>query len=165
MSEPLEIACADESDLDGIMELQAENQPDRGGTLSGSIPRERLRGRLAAMPVIVARRAGRVVGFLVSSAPTAELDIPIVRAMLAAYPGGPGAYVYGPVVVAGSERGKGLAQAMFTRLRALLPGREGILFIRCDNLASLRAHEKMGMREVASFTHDGIGFAVFAYFG
>ena len=120
---------------------------------------------LAAMPVIVARRAGRVVGFLVSSAPTAELDIPIVRAMLAAYPGGPGAYVYGPVVVAGSERGKGLAQAMFTRLRALLPGREGILFIRCDNLASLRAHEKMGMREVASFTHDGIGFAVFAYFG
>ena len=54
---------------------------------------------------------------------------------------------------------------MFTRLRALLPGREGILFIRCDNVASLRAHEKMGMREVASFTHDGIGFAVFAYFG
>jgi hypothetical protein len=28
------------------------------------------------------------------------------------------------------ERGKGLAQAMFEELRRLLPGREGILFIR-----------------------------------
>jgi hypothetical protein len=36
---------------------------------------------------------------------------------------------------------------MFAELRELLPGREGILFIRTDNVVSLRAHQKMGMRQ------------------
>jgi hypothetical protein len=40
-------------------------------------------------------------------------------------------------------------------LRALLPGREGVLFIRSDNAASLQAHAKMGMRQLAAFQHDG----------
>jgi predicted GNAT superfamily acetyltransferase len=165
VNEPVEIARAEAGDLDGMLSLQAENRADRGGALSGSIPRERLSGLMAAMPIIVARRGGRVVGFLVTSAPSAEMGIPIVGAMLAAYPGAAGAYVYGPIVVAAAERGKGLAQAMFAQLRSLLPGREGILFIRRDNLASLRAHAKMGMREVASFTQGGADFTVFAYIG
>jgi predicted GNAT superfamily acetyltransferase len=165
VNEPLEIVRAGAGDLDGMLALQAENQADRGGTLSGGISRERLSGLMAAMPVIVARRGGRVVGFLVTSEPAAEMGIPIVRTMLAAYPGAAGAYVYGPIVVAAAERGKGLAQAMFAQLRSLLPGREGILFIRRDNVASLRAHAKMGMREVASFTQGGANFAVFAYIG
>jgi predicted GNAT family acetyltransferase len=60
-------------------------------------------------------------------------------------------------------RGRGLAGAMFTALRARPPGREGVLFIRRDNAASLRAHEKMGMQEVARFTHEGVEMAVLAY--
>jgi hypothetical protein len=32
---------------------------------------------------------------------------------------------------------------MFVALRALLPGREGILFIRLDNVASRNAHARM----------------------
>jgi hypothetical protein len=68
-------------------------------------------------------------------------------------------------VVAAAERGKGLAQAMFARLRSLLPGGEGILFIRRDNAASLHVHTKIGMREVASFTQGGADFAIFAYIG
>jgi hypothetical protein len=54
---------------------------------------------------------------------------------------------------------------MFAALRARLPGREGVLFIRRDNAASLRAHEKMGMREVAGFAHGGAEMAVLAYVG
>lgn len=92
-------------------------------------------------------------------------DIPVIRAMLAAYPGTADAYVYGPICVSVEERGKGLAQAMFEELRRLQPGREGILFIRRDNTASLRAHAKMGMREVAEFEFGGNQFAVFSYFG
>jgi formylglycine-generating enzyme required for sulfatase activity len=45
----------------------------------------------------------------------------------------------------------------------ILPGREGILFIRTDNIASLRAHQKMGMREGATFEHDGVAFLALAY--
>jgi hypothetical protein len=45
----------------------------------------------------------------------------------------------------------------------LLPGREGILFIRRDNPASLRAHAKMGMQEVAGFVFNANDYVVLSY--
>jgi L-amino acid N-acyltransferase YncA len=54
---------------------------------------------------------------------------------------------------------------MFAELRARLPDREGVAFIRRDNTTSLLAHKKMGMQEVAEFTHDGLVFVVVAYGG
>ncbi|WP_162874466.1 hypothetical protein [Pseudomonas viridiflava] len=36
------IGRADESDLDGILELQAANQITQGGSLSASLPRSRV---------------------------------------------------------------------------------------------------------------------------
>ncbi len=160
-----DIGLATEADLDGIVALQAANQRDRGGTLSGSLPRARIAEMMRETPVIVARRGGRVVAFLMTGTRGMSADVPLVGAMFAAYPGAADAYVYGPVCVAAAERGQGLAQAMFAELRRLAPGREGILFIRRDNSASLRAHHKMGMREVSSFSHDGREFAVLSYIG
>ena len=62
--------------------------------------------------------------------------------MLDTYPGTDTSYLYSRASVDMEERGKGLAQAMFEELRGLLPGREGILFIRRDNTASFgRARE------------------------
>lgn len=152
-------------DIDGILDLLARNQPDRGGTLSASFTRPQLAAMIAAMPVIAARRGGNVIGFLLVYAPRPDESPPIIRAMLAAYPGGPDAYVYGPICVDAAERGKGIAQAMFAELRRLLPGREGILLIRRDNPASLRAHAKMGVREVGSFAFNGRDHVVLAYVG
>jgi L-amino acid N-acyltransferase YncA len=105
------------------------------------------------------------VGYLVSSPITAHTDVPVVQTMLSVYRGAPDAYVYGPICVEEAERGRGLAAAMFAELRAQLPDREGILFIRRDNPASLRAHARMGIREVAAFTHGGASFAVLSYIG
>lgn len=160
-----DIGRASEADLDGIVELQAANQPERGGTLSASLPRSRIAEMMREMPLIVARCGDRITGFLMTSTRAMNTDVPIISAMLAAYPGTPDAYVYGPVCVSVEERGKGLAQAMFSELRRLAPAREGILFIRRDNSASLRAHAKMGMREVASFVFGGNDFAVLSYLG
>jgi predicted GNAT superfamily acetyltransferase len=117
------------------------------------------------MPMIVARRGNQITGYLMTSSRAMNADVPIISAMLAAYPGTDDAYVYGPICVSSAERGKGLAQAMFAELRRLEPAREGILFIRRDNAASLRAHSKMGMSEIAEFEFGGIKLAVFAYFG
>ncbi|MDE2343529.1 MAG: N-acetyltransferase [Betaproteobacteria bacterium] len=58
-----------------------------------------------------------------------------------------------------------MAQFLFNEVKRLLPGREGILFIRSDNPASLRAHEKMGMAEVASFGFNGQDHVVLSYWG
>ena len=121
----MDISRATEIDLDGIMELQTANQPERGGTLSASLPRSRISKMMRAMPLIVARCSGRIT----------------------------------------EERGKGLAQAMFAELQRLLPEREGILFIRRDNSASLRAHAKMGMHEVAGFVFDGNDYVALSYVG
>lgn len=159
------VGRATEADLDGIMELQAANQPERGGMLSANLSRSRVAEMMVGRPLIVARRSDRVVAFLLTSTREMNDDVPIIRAMLDAYPGTADAYVYGPICVKEEERGKGLAQAMFTELRRLELGREGILFIRRDNPASLRAHTRMGMREVARFVFGGIEHAVLSYVG
>ncbi|HEY4260273.1 MAG TPA: GNAT family N-acetyltransferase [Schlesneria sp.] len=161
----VEVGRAIEGDLDGIVELQAANQADRGGMLSASISRVRIADMMREMPLIVARRDGRIVGFLMTGSRAMAADVPMVNAMLAAYPGTSDAYVYGPICVAAEERGNGLAQAMFAELRRCLPGREGILFIRRDNVASLRAHQKMGMNEVGGFVFAESEFSILSYVG
>jgi predicted GNAT superfamily acetyltransferase len=161
----LTVDRATEADLDGILDLQAANQLKRGGSLSVEFPRSHVAEVMREMPLIVARRNRRVVGFLMASTRQMNADVPIIRAMLDAYPGTPEAYVYGPVCVSEDERGKGLAQVMFSELRRLVPGREGVLFIRRDNVASLRAHMKMGMREVSGFAFNGIDHVVLSYSG
>ena len=159
------VSRADIADMDGILELQAANQTVRGGALAASLTGERLAKMMQDMPLIVARRDGRITGFLLTTSREVNADIPIVKAMFNAYHGAPDAYVYGPICVGEQERGKGLAQIMFAELRRLEPGREGVLFIRNDNEASLRAHLKMGMKKVASFEFNSFAYAVFCYIG
>lgn len=161
----LDIRVATPTDIAGILTLQEENQPERGGTLSARLPRLWFEAALDDLPIIVARRDARVVGYLVSASRAAVAGVPVIAAMLLAYPGAPDAYVYGPICVAAMERGQGIAEAMFAALRGLLPGREGILFIRTDNTASLRAHTRMGMRQVVTFEHAGVDYGAFAYIG
>lgn len=161
----MEIGVANESEIDGIVTLQEANQPERGGTLSARFSREKILAMMQDLPLLVAREQGRVVAFLMTSSKTLNADVAIIQAMLAAYPGAADAYVYGPICVTAEARGKGVAQALFCEVKRLLPGREGILFIRSDNPASLRAHEKMGMAEVATFGFNGQDHAVLSYWG
>jgi len=112
------------------------------------------------MPIIVARRAEALVGYLVSSSRDATRHIPLSEAKYRAYPALPDAYNSGPLCVAASERGRGLAARLFQAMRAKLPGREAVCFIRRDNLSSRALHRKLGFREVAEFTHFGIDYLV-----
>ncbi|MGU7811568.1 N-acetyltransferase family protein [Burkholderia sp. AW49-1] len=161
----VDVGRATDADLNGIMALQAENQTERGGLLAAELPPSRVVEMMLSMPLIVARRAGRIVGFLMTTTREMNSDLPVVQAMFAAYYGASDAYVYGPICVDESERGKGLAQAMFAELRRLEPGREGVLFIRQNNSASIRAHERMGMRQVAEFRLQADNFLVFSFVG
>lgn len=159
----ISIAC--EADVPGIHALMMENLAARGGSLSASFSPEQIVAMLRAMPMVIARHEGEVIGFLMTSTCAGSQEVPILRAMLEAYPGRDDAYVYGPICVAAGRRGQGLAQAMFAELRRQLPGREGILFVRRDNAASLRAHARMNLQEVACFTFRDSEHAVFAYIG
>ena len=105
------------------------------------------------------------MGYLVSCDFAEQAHVPLVQAMLKVYPGTPGAFNYGPFCVSESERKRGLAGAMFAALRARLPERETVAFIRADNTPSLRAHGRMGMQQVAEFIHDSVEFVVVAFGG
>jgi len=70
------------------------------------------------MPIIVARRSDLVTGYLLTTSRAMNADIPIVQVMFTAYQGSPDAYIYGPICVGEGERGKGLAQSMFAKLRS-----------------------------------------------
>ena len=164
-SSDYEIALATRADIAGILDLQEQNLREQGGTLSVRFSREWFESALADMPVLVARKAGQVVGYLVSSSPAAQGHVPIIQAMLRAYPGAPDAYLYGPICVAESERGQNLPAALMSALGERLPGREGITFIRRDNTRSVRAHAKIGMREVAELTHGDAAIVVVVYPG
>ena len=157
-----DIGLATKEDIPGILELQDANQLDRGGMLSARVPRDRFEAALLDLPLIVARRQGRIVGYLMSFSIGTQTS-PMIQAMLNAYAGDPTAYIYGPICVAEDVRGQGLAAALFAALRSHVPGRECISFVRADNASSLRAHAKMGMRTVADFTHDAVDYVVVAY--
>jgi predicted GNAT superfamily acetyltransferase len=161
----MDIDIAVESDVQRILALQDANQPERGGTLSACFSRAKIVAMMHDMPLLVARQHGQVVGFLMTSSKKMNTDILIIQAMLTAYPGSEEAYVYGPVCVAAEARGKGVAQALFAELKRMMPGREGILFIRRDNPASLKTHAKMGMNERATFTFNGREHVVLSYWG
>jgi predicted GNAT superfamily acetyltransferase len=150
-----DIAVATSDDLPGILALQDANQPDRGGILSARFPQDWILAAIAKGRVIVARRDAEIAGYVFSGELASQANVPVVQAMLRAYAPPPNAFLYGPVCVAQSERGQGLAGALFDELRARFAGRDCITFIRRDNLASRQAHAKMGMTEVAAFTHDG----------
>src|SRR4051794_22291035 len=158
-----EIAPAEFDDIIGILDLQAENLPERGGVLSVRLSFEWFDTARAEMPLIVASHDGRVVGYLVASSVKSQAHIPIVQGMLRAYPGDPDSYIYGPICVAANERGQGLPTRMFAAQRARMGGRPCFTFIRRDNTVSLRAHAKIGFREVAGYSHDGIAQVILAY--
>jgi predicted GNAT superfamily acetyltransferase len=157
------IALATAGDIADILALQEENQPEHGGALSARLSRQWFEDALSDMPVIVARRDGRLAGYLVASSIASQSCVPIVQTMLRTYPSDPDSYIYGPVCVSSADRGHGIPGKLFAAQRAQVGDRSCVTFIRADNAISLRAHAKLEMREVARFTHDSVALVVVAY--
>ncbi|QIG93270.1 MULTISPECIES: GNAT family N-acetyltransferase [unclassified Bradyrhizobium] len=152
---------ATSSDAEAVSALLTANSGDRGGMLLGQWPRDAIETHIASGQsiVIAIDEAGRLLGALLTSEKGFD-EAPPVQAMLQAWPGRPDAYVYGPVCISQDARGLGVLEALYARLQANFPGREAILFIRDDNPRSLKAHLRLGMREVARYDFNGKVFVV-----
>ena len=157
-----DLSVATSGDVPEILALQDENQISKGGALSVQFPAAWFETTVQEMPIIIARRRGQLVGYLVSSAPERTKDYALGQAKFTAYPAKAGAYNSGPLCVEASERGRGLAERLFELQGLLLRGREGVGFIRKDNAASRAAHAKYGFSEVAEFTYHTIEYLVVA---
>jgi L-amino acid N-acyltransferase YncA len=161
LTHAISIAIAD--DIEEILALQSENQISRGGALSIEFPRAWFERAVRDLPIMIARREGRLVGFLVSSSREATRHLALIEAKYLAYAMvAPDAYNSGPLCVAASERGSGLAAVLFEAQRIRMGAREGVAFIRCDNAASRAAHAKNGFREMAEFSFAGVSYVTVA---
>lgn len=163
MRSDYEIALATPEDIAGILALQERNLHGSGGSLSVRHAAAWFERAMQEMPLVVGRCDGAVVGYVVATSLAAHMHIPIVQAMIAKFPPPPDCFIQGPVCVAASERGKGLVGLMFAEMRAHLPGRAAITFIRSDNAASLRAHAKMGICQLGEFDYGGERYTAAAY--
>src|SRR5262249_15835020 len=90
-----EIALATRDDIAGVLNLQEQNLLGRGGLLSVRLPGAFIEAALDDLPQIVARRDGKIVGYLLAGSRGIQAHTPIVQAMFRAYPGSHDAYVYG----------------------------------------------------------------------
>ena len=160
-----QITLATPKDIPDIIALQDPNVIDRGGGLSVRQTADWFNRSMQEMPIIVARRDGKLVGYVLSTSLAAKSHVPIVQAMLRSFPAPPDCYLYGPVCVDEAERGRGLAGMMFAALRASLPRRPAMTFIRADNSSSLRAHRKMGMRELGTFLSEDVPHIALSFTG
>ena len=154
------IGPASRNDIPALLELQNANQVGTGGALSVQFSSEWFERSMDEMPIMVAERDGMLVGYLVSSSRTATRHLALTEAKYRAYSASPDAYNSGPLCVAASERGRGLAPRLFHAMRAHLPGREAVTFIRRDNLSSRALHRKLAFREVATFTYSSVDYLV-----
>jgi L-amino acid N-acyltransferase YncA len=157
------LSVATDEDVPEILALQAANQISRGGALSVEFSAEWFARAVKDMPVVVARRDGLLVGYLISSSQAATAHLPLNQAKFGAYPATPDAYNSGPLCIAAGERGRGLVSKLFEAQRSHLGDREGVAFVRQDNAVSRAVHAKHGFREVATFSHGGAAYVVVAY--
>ena len=159
------ISTATPDDIPDILVLQSENQVSRGGALSVEFPTQWFAEAIKDLPIVIARRDDRLVGYLVSSSQAATQHLALPQAKYRAYPAGTAAYNSGPLCIAASERGRGLVSKLFDAQRSLLRGREGVTFIRRDNATSRAVHAKYGFREVAEFSYAGVEYVVASHCG
>lgn len=168
--------AATAADVDDIVALLQANETTRGGAITGHFDAAQIHAAIGDLPVIVARvdgrlagqmdgrlagqMDGRLAGVLIASSIDTVKHREVIARMLDAYPGDGTAYVYGPICVDAAFRARGVAASLVRRLQQELPDREGVLFIRRDNTASIAAHVRLGMQPRGDFTADGVACVV-----
>ncbi len=152
-------------DIPGILVLQEANLAERGGGLAVRQTADWFRNAIHEKSLIVGRHEGKVVGYVLGTSLAAKAHVMIIQTMLRAFPPPADCYLYGPVCVTESERGKGLAGALFQELQAHMAGRPAMTFIRADNIVSLRAHRKIGMIELGTFVTEDVSYIALSYDG
>ena len=157
--EDLDVGLASDGDIEDILRVQEENQPEQGGSLSARFTQQWFKQAIDNSSLIVARSSSRVIGYVAFTSREAQAHVPIIQAMLKVCPN-PGAYLHGPICVAQEFRGRGVASAMFVAQRAHMQHAPVMSFIRENNHASRKAHVAMGLQEVTGFEIGSVRYVV-----
>lgn len=176
----------DAGDVEGILRIQRANLVDEldgsadereEGFLSARFSREQLLGMIDDLGIVVARDLDRdrVIGSLCAFDPGFDARAPIVDRMLEAcdraeYDGRRASeydpFVYDPVCIERSYRGRGLLHGLYDELLGLVAGRYelGVAFVARRNRRSYRAHvDGLGMAPIGRFEQSGDEHVLLAF--
>jgi hypothetical protein len=178
----MEIRRAAPEDYPGILELQSANylenlaaEEREGGFLSAEFTLSQIATMAEDLGIVVASDGNRIVGYLCAHRADVAPLPPVVEAMLrccrtATYRGQALAdarlFVYGPVCLSRSHRGRGVLRDHFDALVAHVAGRfeYAVTLVADNNPHSLRAHMAgLGMDNIAQFDHGGQSYHLLAF--
>jgi predicted GNAT superfamily acetyltransferase len=157
----------DEAELAAILALQADNLPGRlsetealqEGFVTVEHSLDVLRQMHQAMPSVVARDEGQLVGYALTMARECKNIVPILGPFFEtldrlSWAGRPlpevPFYVMGQICVAKAARGKGVVDALYKAHRRVYGSRFELLVteVSVRNGRSLRAHARVGFEEI-----------------
>ncbi|MFQ5902275.1 MAG: GNAT family N-acetyltransferase, partial [Candidatus Binatia bacterium] len=170
----MEFRRARAEDFSDILRLQAANlignlnpQDRQEGFLSAEFTRQQLAEMASEIALLVASEKAQLFGYLCTYSCNYSKQFPILAAMIqsfgrALYQGKPlssyNSFIYGPVCIDKSYRGRGLLRGLYEMLLREVAGKYevGIAFVSKDNPHSLAAHVKgLGMCIAGEFEFNG----------
>jgi hypothetical protein len=179
---PIEFRRAVLRDFSAILRLQAANfvgnlsvEDRQGGFLSAQFTPEQIAEMASDIGIIIASGQDFVLGFLCAFRHDFNHQSPVVDMMIqqidkVQYRGKPLSsyrfFIYGPVCIDRSQRGRGLLQGLYETLKKEVAGQfdVGIGFVAKDNPHSLRAHvDRLDMSQVGEFELNGNSYVILAF--
>lgn len=135
--------------------LQANSESQQGG-LHGEYPLNKVEAMYQnSTNAIVALYQENIIAVVFSFPVTSFSIPPIAQAIHQRFPEiTQDNWLYGPVCIDKSHRGKSLLKDLYQKICSLHGG-QPIAFINCKNIRSLKAHQKLGMEVVKNFEFDG----------
>lgn len=177
----IEFRRATREDIPAILDVQAANfignlkdAERREGFLSVKFTRRQLDEMASHVGLIVAAAEGRLAGYLCASSREFNRPFPLLAAMMRQFDAidyrgrllaASRVFMYGPVCIDRSYRGRGLLRGLYETLQEEVVGRYdiGVAFVADNNPHSLHAHvDGLGMAHVGEFTFSGKQYHILA---
>lgn len=146
-------------DCEEVAILLQKSAQSQGGGLLGEFPLIKVKSMFAnSDAVIVARERNHVIGVVFSFQANDTTLPPLLQYItLNFHQEMQNNWFYGPVCIDAVYRGKNILPALYNTICKQHTGKP-VAFINNDNLRSLKAHQRLGMQQVAQFVFEGTNY-------
>jgi L-amino acid N-acyltransferase YncA len=178
----MEFRRAKDEDIPAILDVQAANfignlsdAERQDGFLSVKFTRRQFEEMASHVGVIIAAAESGLAGYLCASSCEFNRSFPLLAAMMRQFDAidyrgrsltSSRVFIYGPVCIDRSYRGRGLLRGLYETLLQEVVGRYdiGVAFVAGDNPHSLLVHvDGLGMTHVGEFTFSGKQYRILAF--
>lgn len=148
-------------DISAVARLLQKNSESQQGGLYGEYPLNKVEAMYqSSTNAIVALDQENIVAVVFSFPVTSFSLPPIAQAINQLFPDITlNNWFYGPVCIDQSHRGKSILKDLYQQICSLHGGHP-IAFVNSENIRSLKAHQKLGMKVVKHFEFKGTSWWV-----